>query len=464
MSSANVWERRETTRRESLRTSLTDWARIALAATRQAPAQHHLMMLEALADVSSGRTRRLMLLLPPGSAKSTYASRIFPAWWFAQHPRSAVIAVSHTARLSEHFGRAVRGLIDEHAGRLQVRVRGDARAAAGFLTERGGEYFTVGVHGAVTGRRADLALIDDPVRSVADAESFSARERLWDWFGSDLVTRLKPAGRIVLVMTRWHVDDLAGRLLEQGGWTTLRLPALAEPGDPLGRAPGEALWPEWEDRAALLEKKALVGERQFSALFQQAPLQQAGQIFDPRNIRAVDIVPAGVAVRAWDLAATDAPGRDPDWTVGLKLLRSEGGLFCIDDVIRLRAGPEAVVAAICAAANMDGVSVAVGLPQDPGQAGRSQIMFLTQALAGYQVMASPETGAKSVRAMPVASQVAGGTVSMRRAAWNAAFLDEIAAFPNGAKDDQVDALSRAFAMLLEVKPPARYARVELFDR
>ena len=464
MRSERVVEPTEQAVRGRVRTSLTAWARIALREVGQTPAAHHLAMLEALAKVSSGETRRLMLLLPPGSAKSTYASRIFPAWWFAKHPRSAVIAASHTARLSEHFGRAVRGLIDQNPARLKVRLRGEARSAGSFVTEPGGEYFAVGVHGAVTGRRADLALIDDPVRSVADAESFSARERLWEWFGSDLVTRLKPAGRIVLVMTRWHVDDLAGRLLAQGGWTTLRLPALAEPGDPLGRAQGEALWPGWENRAALLEKQAMLGERQFSALFQQAPLEAGGQIFDPRNIRAIDILPVGVAVRAWDLAATDARAGDPDWTVGLKLLRSETGLFFVDDVIRLRAGPDAVVAAICAAANMDGVSVAVGLPQDPGQAGRSQIMFLTQALAGYQVKASPETGSKSVRAMPVAAQVAGGTVSMRRAFWNGPFLDEIAAFPHGAKDDQVDALSRAFAMLLEVKPPARFARVELFDR
>jgi len=418
-----------------------------------------------LERVAEGETRRLILLLPPGSAKSTYASRLFPAWWFARHPGSSVIAASHTARLSEHFGRGVRGLIDQHTSMLGVRVRADARAAGCFMTDQGGEYFSVGVHGAVTGRRADLALIDDPVRSVVEAESFSAREHLWSWFGSELVTRLKPGGRIVLVMTRWHVDDLAGRLIGQGGWEILRLPALAEADDPLGRAPGEALWPAWEDRAALLEKQALLGERQFSCLFQQAPRELTGRVFDVRRLAVVDDVPAGVAVRAWDLAATDEQsGGNPDWSVGLKLVRTEAGAFCIDDVIRFRRGPAGVAAEIRAAAERDGAEVAIGLPQDPGQAGRAQVMYLAQSLVGYRVNATPETGAKEVRARPVATHLERGLLSMRRAGWNAALLDEIAQFPHGPKDDQVDALSRAFGMFLELTPPARFARLAFSER
>ncbi len=451
--------------RGGVRASLQDWARYALAPLGQAPAAHHLAILEALEGVSVGSTRRLMLLLPPGSAKSTYASRLFPAWWFARHPKSAVIAASHTLGLSAHFGRGVRGLIEEHATQLCVRVRGDARAAGGFLTDCGGEYFAVGVNGAVTGRRADLALVDDPVRSMNEAESYSSREHLWSWFGSELVTRLKPAGRIVLVMTRWHVDDLAGRLLGQGGWSVLRLPALAEIGDPLGRTPGEALWPAWEGRPALLEKQAMLGERQFSTLFQQAPLEAAGRMFDPRLLRVVDAVPGGMAVRAWDLAATDeSMGGNPDWTVGLKLVRTEAGAFCIDDVVRFRRGPAAVAEGIRAAAERDGVAVAIGLPQDPGQAGRAHVMFLVRELAGYRVTAGPETGEKAVRARAVAAQLENGNLSIRRAAWNAAFLDEIAQFPHGAKDDQVDALSRAFGMFLEIKQPARFARLSFSER
>ncbi len=440
------------------------WSRAALLPAGQEPARHHLMIMRALEDVSSGATRRLMLLLPPGAAKSTYASRCFPAWWLAKHPRSAVIMACHTARLAEHFGRGIRGQLEAQAGRLGVRVEADARAAGRFVTNTGGEFFAIGVHGAVTGRRADLALIDDPIRSFAEAESFSAREHLWDWFRSELVTRLKPQGRMVLVMTRWHADDLAGRLLEQGGWTTVRLPALAEEGDPLGREPGEVLWPEWEDRATIDGKRAIVGERQFAALFQQAPMREGGQVFDARKLRVVDAVPTGNSVRAWDLAGTASVGSDPDWTVGLKLVRDAGGGVFVDDVVRFRAVPGEVAERIRAVAVMDGAEVVIGLPQDPGQAGKSQVMFLTQMLAGFRVVATPESGAKAVRAMPVAAQISAGTMAMRRAAWNAVFLDELSSFPEGRKDDQVDALSRAFSMLVNVKAASRFAHLPFSTR
>jgi predicted phage terminase large subunit-like protein len=450
--------------RTNVRASLEAWSRLALLGSGQAPARHHLEIIRALEGVSSGRIERLMLLLPPGSAKSTYASKLFPVWWLVRHPASAVIAACHTARLAEDFGRGVRGLVEQHAVRLGLELRGDARAAGRFVTTRGGEYFAIGVHGAVTGRRADLALVDDPVRSFAEAGSFSAREHLWEWFRSELVTRLKPKGRIVLVMTRWHNDDLAGRLIEQGGWEILRLPALAEAGDPLGREIGAALWPEWEDRTALLEKQALLGERNFAALFQQAPMLDGGQVFDPRKLVVVDTVPEGVAARGWDLAGTAAMGGDPDWTVGVKLVRDAAGAVFVDDVIRFRGVPGEVAARIRAAAEIDGVSVVIGLPQDPGQAGKSQIMFLTQTLAGYRVVASRETGTKEIRARPVSSTVCNGAMRMRRAAWNTVFMDELANFPYGAKDDQVDALSRAFELLLMQSQPAMFKHLPFSAR
>jgi len=265
-------------------------------------------------------------------------------------------------------------------------------------------------------------------------------------------------------MTRWHSDDLAGRLIEQGGWEVLRLPALAEEGDPLRRQVGEALWPEWEDEAALLAKRGLLGERHFSALFQQTPMGEGGLVFDTRKLRVVNEVPEGVAVRAWDLAASADGSGDPDWTVGLKLVRDPSGSLFVDDVIRFRESPGEVSERIRRAAVMDGTAVAIGLPQDPGQAGKAQIMYLTQVLAGYRVVATPETGTKSTRAMPIASQVSGGTVALRRAGWNATFMDELAHFPNGRKDDQVDALARAFGLLIAQSAPARFKLVPFLSR
>ncbi len=411
-------------------------------------------MIEKLAATVDGRCDRLMLLMPPGSAKSTYASLLFPSWFLARVPGSQIIAVSHTAELAERFGRGVRDLALEHGPRLGLHVMQRDRAAGRFAVRSGGHsggYFATGVRGGVTGRRADLLLIDDPVKSQAEAESPALRERLWDWYRADLVTRLKPGGRVILVMTRWHPDDLGGRLLEGGeAWQVVRLPALAEEGDLLGRSVGEALWPEWEGRAALERKRLILGDRTFEALFQQNPRLSGGALFQIGQIPVTEAGLVGREVRAWDLAATT----EGDWTVGLRLVRGERG-WQVSDVIRLRGGPEAVVEAISSTAVLDGRDVTIGFPQDPGQAGRSQVSFLAGRLAGWRVVSSPETGSKALRAMPVASQINAGQFTLLRGKWNRAFLEELRDFPGGAKDDQVDALGRAFGMLLDTAAPAR---------
>jgi predicted phage terminase large subunit-like protein len=309
-------------------------------------------------------------------------------------------------------------------------------------------------------------LIDDPVKSHVEADSATLRESLWDWFQSDLITRLRPGGRIVLVMTRWHEDDLAGRLLAaDDGWRTLRLPALAEHDDPLGRALGEALWPEWEGAEALARKRRAVGERMWAALFQQRPRPDAETLFKVGQIALIDQAPAlERVVRAWDLAATAAgPGRDPDWTAGVKLGRLLGGGLCVLDVVRLRGGPLAVERAVRAAAEADGPDVTIGLPQDPGQAGKQQVAYLTDRLAGWRVVSSPESGAKATRAGPVSAQIEAGLLSILRAPWNAAFITELRDFPHGSKDDQVDALARGFG-LLSRGTPARQVRLDLMAR
>ncbi len=418
--------------RRGVRTSLGEWARLALAPQGLVPARHHLLLMEALEAVSAGSVDRLMVLMPPGSAKSTYASLLFPPWFLSRHPRAQVIAVSHTAGLAEGFGRGVRGLVTEHGARLGYRLDPASRAAGRFGTSRGGSYFATGVRGPVTGRRADLLLIDDPVKGQAEADSARVRDATWDWYRSDLVTRLRPGGRIVLVMTRWHPDDLGGRLLEAGGqwgesWRVLRLPALAEPGDPMGRQPGEALWPEWEGVAALERRRLALGDRAFSALYQQAPVRAGSGLFQVGRVAVSDQTLAGPAVRAWDLAATEGGG---DWTVGVRLVAGEGA-WQVSDVVRLQGGPEAVVAAIRRTAEADGLGVPIGLPQDPGQAGRAQVGYLAGRLAGWRVVSGPETGAKMVRAMPVASQANAGNLTLLRGGWNRAFLEELAAFPAG---------------------------------
>ncbi len=449
--------------------TITDWAEKALAPQGLRPARHHRLLLSELDAISRGEIDRLMVLMPPGSAKSTYTSVVFPAWWFTRHPTSSIIAASHTNDLASSFGRQVRDLLLDHSDELGYELKPSNRSASRWETTQSGTYFASGIRGPITGRRADLAIIDDPVKSQADADSPKSRDNVWNWFRADLATRLRPGGRIVLVMTRWHDDDLGGRLLAQdeSSWRLLRLPALADVDDPLGRAAGEPLWPEWENAAALSRKREMVGERVWSAMFQQTPTPPGGTLFRRKDILVLDEAPSGTdqIVRAWDLAATAQFGsNDPDWTVGLKLKRDSNNRYVVLDVVRVRGTPHIVDDAIRRTAEADGTGIPIALPEDPGAGGKHTVSHVTARLAGYNVRSSREVGSKVSRATPVAAQVEAGNLSIVRGPWNQAFLDELSSFPLGRKDDQVDALSRAFSTLLGIAPPARRVAVPLLSR
>jgi predicted phage terminase large subunit-like protein len=436
-----------------------EWATWNTGQFGRAPALHHQLLLQTLDAVGRGEIDRLMVLMPPGSAKSTFASILFPVWWLTEHPSTSVIATSHTASLAEDFSRQVREQVREYGDRLGYRLLHGAQMARHWRTTNRGEYFSAGVRGPLTGHRADLVIIDDPVKSHAEADSSVFRDRLWNWYRADLTTRLKPGGRVVLIMTRWHEDDLAGRLLAQDPleWHVIRLPATADDDDPLGRALNSALWPAWEDDAALQRRRDTLGGRVWYAMYQQTPRPPKGSLFKTEFIEILDTSPTvtdGLVVRAWDLASSVSE-HDPDWTVGVKLGRERSGRFVVLDVVRLRGTPLGVQDAIVEAARIDGRQVTVGLPTDPGQAGKHQVRYLTNELAGHHVRSSPETGSKATRANPVSSQVEARNFAMVRAAWNHAFLEELREFPFGRKDDQVDALSRAFMLMTETTPIRR---------
>ena len=183
--------------------------------------------------------------MPPGSAKSTYTSIVFPAWYLGRHPQGSVIAASHTEELAERFGRRVRNIVASEAHRnvFGVGVAVDRKSVGEWETEAGGEYYAAGVGGSITGRRADLGIIADPVRGREDADSERARETAWQWYINDFLPRLKPGASQIVIMTRWHEDDLGGQLLEREAskWRIVELPMEALPGDPLGRKPGRTL-------------------------------------------------------------------------------------------------------------------------------------------------------------------------------------------------------------------------------
>ena len=212
----------------------------------------------------------------------------------------------------------MRNIINEHAATLGLELAPDIQAAGQWETTQGGEYFAVGVLGAVTGRRADIVIIDDPVKSRLEADSETVRDRVWEWWKADLLTRLKPGAKIVLVMTRWHEDDLGGRLLAEmdaGGrkWEVLRLPMEAELDDPLGRAPGEPLWPEWftDDMRADAKRD----QRTWSALYQQAPAPDTGIYFERSWLRPALSLPRHEDMRIYGASDYAVTADGGDWTV-----------------------------------------------------------------------------------------------------------------------------------------------------
>lgn len=249
------------------------------------PARHHLLLIDALESVERGEIDILIVCMPPGSAKSTYGSVAFPAWYLGRHPGRCVIAASHTLELAERFGRRVRNIVGgtEHAQAFPgTGLSADSTAAGRWDTRQGGEYFAAGVGGSVTGRRADLAIIDDPVKSREDADSETIREKQWAWWRDDMSTRLKPGAAVVLIMTRWHEDDLGGRLIADLKQSSQRVQVLslameATDNDPLGRAVGEPLWPEWFTPQMIEAAKR--EPRTWTALYQQQPRPIGGGEF-----------------------------------------------------------------------------------------------------------------------------------------------------------------------------------------
>lgn len=262
--------------------SLADYAEFAFDVV---PAAHHLLIIKELEAVERGELDVLIVTMPPGSAKSTYSSVIFPAWYLGRHPERCVIAASHTVELAERFGRKVRNIVasENHQKAFpNCTLSADSKAAGRWDTSQGGEYFAAGVGGSVTGRRADLAIIDDPVKSREEADSETIREKQWAWWRDDMTTRLKPGAATVLIMTRWHEDDLAGRLIEDLKSSNQRIKVLSLPmeareDDPLGREIGEPLWPEWFTPQMIETAKR--EPRTWSALYQQEPRPIGGGEF-----------------------------------------------------------------------------------------------------------------------------------------------------------------------------------------
>lgn len=425
-------------RRRRIRASLTEWCRL----NGYEPARHHELIIAELEAIARGEIDRLALFLPPGSAKSTYGSVLFPPWYLARRPDAAIIAASHTAELAERWGRKVRNLIAEHSLELGISVAGDNKAAGRWETSAGGEYFAAGVGGAIAGRRADLAVIDDPVRSREDADSKKVRDAQWDWYKFDLLTRLKPGAAIVLIQTRWHEDDLAGRILSEEGdrWRVISLPMEAEDNDPLGRSPGDPLWPEWFTDQMRSDAKR--DPRVWSALYQQRPVPDDGAYFLRDWLRPVDRLPPVETLRVYggsDYAVTADGG---DYTVHVVVGVDPEDRIYVLDVWRRQAASDEWVEAWC---DLVRKWRPIEWAEETGQIKAGVGPFLDRRARERRAYCYrrqfPTRGDKAVRAQSIRGRAAmGGLYLPISAPWRAEFESELLRFPAGVHDDQVDAL------------------------
>lgn len=411
----------------------------------------HLAYLEdVLLDMVAGKHRRVVVTMPPRHGKSSLCSHWFPTWLLGHFPDERIILASYEASFAASWGRRVRDSLDEAkaAGFFRHGVRRDVSSVSEWQVEgHAGGMFTAGVGGGVTGKGGNV-ILDDPVKNAEEAASLVYREKAGEWWNSTMYTRLEPGAWALVIQTRWHADDLTGRLLAGSSepWLVVNFPAIAEEEDVLGRQVGEALWPERYPVAALETIRQQLGSYWWSALYQQRPSARDGGLFKRHWFEVVEAAPEQVRGRArfWDMAATEGGG---DWTSGLRMSATADGLFYVEDVQHLQGSPRQVEQTITQTAAVDGKQVRIRGEQEPGASGKALAEYYVRLLVGYDVRFAPATGPKEVRAAPVAAQAEAGNVKLVRGPWNAAFLDEVCEFPHGAHDDQVDALSGAFASL-----------------
>ncbi|MFS2114325.1 phage terminase large subunit [Herbaspirillum frisingense] len=419
--------------------------------------RHHEVVCDALMRVFRGECKRLIINIPPRYSK-TELIKSMVAWSFGQNPDCEWIYTSYSGRLAATSSWDMRGILQDPEYKAifpGVGLRNDSQARDEWRTTAGGVMYAVGSGGTITGYGAGkhrqgfggAIIIDDP-HKADEAKSDTIREGVIDWFQNTLESRKNsPDTPVIVIMQRLHERDLAGWLLDGGNgetWDHVCLPAIQDD--------GTALWPE-KHSIEELRRMEQSSPYVFSGQYQQRPAPKAGGFFSTELIKVVEALPAGLQfARGWDFAGTEeSDNKGADWTVGALIGKDALGRFYIADINRFRGSSLKVEQAVINTAAQDGVDVPISGPQDPGQAGKAQAHAFVRMLAGFDIEFTPETGPKTTRASPFAAQVEAGNVFMLKAPWNKPLTDELGMFPNGAHDDQADAISRAFHRLLSAK-------------
>lgn len=441
--------------------TLSGFIREAWHVVEPSSAYIHGWHLDAIAEhleaITDGRINRLLINVPPGTMKSLLTSVLWPAWEWGPKGRPSLryLTTSYAEKYVKRDSRRMRDLVQSEWYRsLWPEVELVRAGESSFANTKTG--FREGVpFASLTGGRGDRVIIDDP-HSTESSESDADRATTTRIFRESVPTRLNDpkSSAIIVIMQRLHEDDVSGQIMKLGlGYEHLMLPMEFEPDracstsigftDPRTED-GELLFPARFPREVVERDKIPMGSYAVAGQFQQRPAPRSGGMFQRGDFEIVDAVPANaVRCRAWDFAATQPkPGKQPDWTVGLRMAKV-GETFYVEDVRRDRWSPADVEKNLKNTASQDGLMVRVRMPEDPGAAGKSDAATKIKLLAGYDVKTVRPTGEKSVRAKPASAQAEAGNVKLVRGPWNDAFLDEVCSFPNAQHDDQVDAFADA---------------------
>jgi predicted phage terminase large subunit-like protein len=417
----------------------------------------HALLASKLQALGDGNIKRLVVSTPPRHGKSQLTSVEFTTWLLGRFPKKKIVLASYAQSLALEMSKQARARMasEEYQEVFSTRIAEGDAAAHEWKTSEGGMFKAVGVGGGLTGRGADVLICDDLFRDFQDAHSSTMRERVWNWFWSVAYTRLHPGAVVVIIMTRWHRDDIVGRLLDperlksqdrsdaDAQWEYLNLPALAESDDPLGRKPGEALFPERYPESALASIRTSVGSYVWASLYTGNPVVRGGNYIRVDKFQIVDEAPEGIRwVRFWDLA-TDAKSQ-LDHTAGAAVGFGDDGTLYIRDVMDGQwTWPDA-------RQRIKLVAEAERFPVGVEAVGGFKTAFqnLLEVMPPY--VQCHEFGVdrdKFLRAQAWTAMVANGKVALVRGSWNMDFIMQAEAFPSGKNDDMIDAVSGGYTML-----------------
>lgn len=433
--------------------------------------RHFVAMQARLDAVTRGESRFEYFQVPIRHGKTAHNTIRYPAYRIERKPEMHILLCSYNQTKANEFSRDVRKLVASRG----VALSKDRDSAMEWETAAGGRVRAVGAGTGVAGYSPDLIVIDDPLGSRADAESKAHRDRVFDWITNDILARATPHTAALKTMSRWHQDDPAGRMLDRhpGKWHVTDLPALAEDNDPLGRAPGEPLWPEVLGLDFLEEQRLTLLDYGFASLMQGRPRPREGGMFKWDWWKLLDAAPQSPRiVRYWDMAGTRPEGRgsDPDYTAGVAMGAFTQGT-AVFHVERFRVEVAARKAKMLERARLDkatyGGRIAWWLEAQAGIGGKEatdDIVREVQRL-GIPCYTERATGSKAERATPLASAALAGNVYLGpddpAQPWRDAFRLEAADFPHGTHDDQVDAAAGAFAKLSTPVPTIGVTRRSL---